>query len=776
MAPFVKDAENAVATPSPAAPAAPGAPAAKTPVEPPARPQPVAMEIPVTVNGGRSIEGSDKREPFSETTQTVLVFGYGAVIRLASALAPGQLVFLTNEKTKKEVVCQVVKSKSYRNVSGYVELEFTEPSIGFWGMRLPGDRPAPAASATATPRLAVPGSSVAHATPKVVPPAAPPVATKPTLPMAPTAVDNKPAVAPPQPSVKPEPTKSLSLSHASLPVMATPSAPPPVAVPPAPVVPLPPVAVKADPLPGPPLKSSSGPSTPFQPSPLFVPILPVLPPPPVASKPETISTPTQRPMAANSARVEPPPLPTADVISPPPAAVKPEAAPVPSPMSEPAKLPTEPSTEELKLQAARLQEQLSTLLFTGVKTAPPPPPSPETSPAPSPKQEPTLAEAAKRAVELNQPEAKAAEVKEIKTVPTPQKTVPASLPMEEVKIPSWLAPLARETRPIPVVAASRLETPSASESLAVTGETPQETFSRDADETLGHAETVVFGGQLLAEPSPESTAGTSGPNKGLFVGLAAAALLLAGGVWYLRPTAKPVSGSTALRPATASGANFRPLVATPPLPKTDTTPAVGSSNLGSTPAPAPVTSSSNTPAPTASAPVPLAAPTASTNSNANSRNTLPAEQPKKPVLGNVHLAAPVVSRPGKSQEPTEGEFAIENNQTASSGDPILSLETGNRNGPVMPAPVGGDLKPARQLKSVPPIYPPVAKTQHISGDVKIDALIDANGNVTTMKILSGPAILHQAAMTAVKQWKYEPAQLDGQATAMHLTVTVQFRF
>ncbi len=137
--------------------------------------QPVALEVSVTVNGARTVDGSEKREPFSESTKTVLVFGNGAVIRLVSSVAPGQLLFLTNEKTKKEVVCQVVKSKNYRNVSGYVELEFTEPVIGFWGMRFPGDRivsaaapaptanvpapahAAPASGSTAAPIAAVPG-------------------------------------------------------------------------------------------------------------------------------------------------------------------------------------------------------------------------------------------------------------------------------------------------------------------------------------------------------------------------------------------------------------------------------------------------------------------------------------------------------------------------------------------------------------------------------------------------------------------------------------------
>lgn len=90
-------------------------------------------------------------------------------------------------------------------------------------------------------------------------------------------------------------------------------------------------------------------------------------------------------------------------------------------------------------------------------------------------------------------------------------------------------------------------------------------------------------------------------------------------------------------------------------------------------------------------------------------------------------------------------------------------------------PIGGDVKPAKLLKSVPPVYPELAKTQHISGNVQIDALIDENGNVSTMKVLSGPTMLHRAATEALKQWKYQAAQLDGKPTAMHLTVTVQFR-
>src|SRR5437660_10752162 len=137
MAPIIKDSDTATTTRETtrngSATAAPGDSGTKQ--------QPVALEIPITVNGARTAEGSDKREPFSESTKTVMVFGSGAVIKLTSSMTPGQLLFLTNERSKKEVVCQVVKSKNYRSASGYVELEFTEPAVGFWGMRFPGDRP-----------------------------------------------------------------------------------------------------------------------------------------------------------------------------------------------------------------------------------------------------------------------------------------------------------------------------------------------------------------------------------------------------------------------------------------------------------------------------------------------------------------------------------------------------------------------------------------------------------------------------------------------------------
>ena len=94
----------------------------------------VAHEVQVRATGVRPGNFAGERELFTESTSTVLVFEKGAVIRLAAAVTPGQLLFLTNEESKREVVAQVMRKRAFRPTECYVELEFTEPAPGFWGM------------------------------------------------------------------------------------------------------------------------------------------------------------------------------------------------------------------------------------------------------------------------------------------------------------------------------------------------------------------------------------------------------------------------------------------------------------------------------------------------------------------------------------------------------------------------------------------------------------------------------------------------------------------
>lgn len=121
-------------------PASPSASAAKTPgassqLDP--KLHSVAHEATVIATGARPGKTGGQRELFTEETTTVLVFENGGVLRLAAAVVPGQLLFLTHKETRREVVAQVTRKRDFRPTICYVEVEFTEPSPGFWGVDFP---------------------------------------------------------------------------------------------------------------------------------------------------------------------------------------------------------------------------------------------------------------------------------------------------------------------------------------------------------------------------------------------------------------------------------------------------------------------------------------------------------------------------------------------------------------------------------------------------------------------------------------------------------------
>jgi len=119
-----------------------GSPSASSPQSP--RPNAVAHEAKVVATGARPSTNTRSRELFAEDTTSVLVFENGGVIRLSAAVVPGQLLFLTNQDTKREVIAQVSRKRANKPTSCYVELEFTQPSPGFWGIELPKTpQPAP---------------------------------------------------------------------------------------------------------------------------------------------------------------------------------------------------------------------------------------------------------------------------------------------------------------------------------------------------------------------------------------------------------------------------------------------------------------------------------------------------------------------------------------------------------------------------------------------------------------------------------------------------------
>jgi TonB family protein len=696
------------------------------------KPQPAAVEIPVTVNGARTVEGSDKREPFSENTQTVLVFANGAVIRLASAVASGQLLFLTNDRTKKEVVCQVVKSKNYNRENGYVELEFTESSPGFWGMRFPTAGVVAAAPVAA--KLAAP------------------VSTLPEKPLPEKPVEEQAKLRPVQVA---EPSKTAEVKPVK--VAERPKEPEVTPVVTAPVSTATPVVA-----------------------------------PPVSSLHERLIEATTK--AEILPRAENPKQAGFRATSP------------AEPSEGPAKLPTlseflTQGTKGPELRPAETQKT-TTSEQNAKENA-----KPQTEAAAAPQAQLTAL------IFQKKPEAPATEKKQnaendsnagqltkmlvpdVNVAPAKANPAPGASTFdfgaEEVKIPAWLEPLARNSPASAAVfetKAPEIKTSEASYGATFAGSTesrePKEhaTASTEIEtETSEKGEAVLtlssegptpnFGSSLAFDlNAAQKASGQGGSRKGLVLGLVAAGLLVAaGGGWYWYTNLpQNVSASGTAAPEEISGTRATPSAAP------TTQPAVQpSSNVATNAASA---ASNRNPTNSAMAKVDSNESTSGSQHATEHADTRP-EPAVKPTLGKVHLAAPVVHHAAKSTDNGAADAAPTLNENGVvRGDPAsLGLLGSKGKQPVAPLPVGGDVKQARLISSVPPVYPQLAKSQRLSGDVTVDALIDVHGNVSTMKVLSGPAMLHQATMDALRQWKYQPATLNGQAMAMHLTVTVQFK-
>jgi len=240
---------------------------------------------------------------------------------------------------------------------------------------------------------------------------------------------------------------------------------------------------------------------------------------------------------------------------------------------------------------------------------------------------------------------------------------------------------------------------------------------------------------------------------------------------------------------------------------------------------------SNQPSAGVSAPAaPLVEPTAQTAHEAAAPASAAPTAPAQPALANepVAVATPPVtarateaahpvSKPGKESQPAQVAVVAPAEQKPAAKAPLAlaamnahptsrtqadvlagadaapaldGVNTGSSDLPALgnsiapPAPqapqgpvrirVGGALKPPQLVSSVMPVYPSMARETGIEGDVVVDTTIDASGKVTTMKVLSGPPVLRQAALDALRQWKYAPSMLNGQPIPVEMTVTIKF--
>ena len=73
-----------------------------------------------------------------------------------------------------------------------------------------------------------------------------------------------------------------------------------------------------------------------------------------------------------------------------------------------------------------------------------------------------------------------------------------------------------------------------------------------------------------------------------------------------------------------------------------------------------------------------------------------------------------------------------------------------------------------------PVYPPIARAARIEGTVRLEATISKAGKIENLRVSNGPAMLQQAALDAVRNWRYRPYLLDGQPVEVETTVDVIF--
>jgi TonB family protein len=88
--------------------------------------------------------------------------------------------------------------------------------------------------------------------------------------------------------------------------------------------------------------------------------------------------------------------------------------------------------------------------------------------------------------------------------------------------------------------------------------------------------------------------------------------------------------------------------------------------------------------------------------------------------------------------------------------------------------VGGAIKPPTQLVNVKPEYPPDAREAHVQGVVILDIMIDRGGAVGSAHVVRSIPQLDEAALAAVRQWKFSPTLVNGAPVPVLATVTVNF--
>lgn len=118
--------------------------------------------------------------------------------------------------------------------------------------------------------------------------------------------------------------------------------------------------------------------------------------------------------------------------------------------------------------------------------------------------------------------------------------------------------------------------------------------------------------------------------------------------------------------------------------------------------------------------------------------------------GHYNPGAPLVMGPGRSPEPPR-------EPQVPAQKPRISL---------------GHIEAASLVHRVEPVYPPLPLQMHREGRVELHAIIATDGSIQALEVVSGDPLFYASALAAVREWRYRPTFLDGQAVEVDTQISV----
>ncbi|HYM76822.1 MAG TPA: TonB family protein [Candidatus Dormibacteraeota bacterium] len=307
-------------------------------------------------------------------------------------------------------------------------------------------------------------------------------------------------------------------------------------------------------------------------------------------------------------------------------------------------------------------------------------------------------------------------------------------------------------------------------------EKPVEGAASEPAAYVGSAPSFTFGASAEAQ--------SSGGNKKIFLGVAAALIVVTGAYFGFTHSKGSGGPSTPSQPAPiASTATPTPKPSgAPPMPAPAASAPVTSAPPVSKPEAAAAAPASNPDANDDGAPVKESSPHTAASSTKASASSSPApaktvveDKPESNALVVKGGKAPTVSsKPAAADAPAPSVIGLAAPDAASL--PNLGATPASGLTPrLQTLSISQGVSQGLLYKKVAPTYPSNALRMHIEGTVELQATISKEGAITHIKVLSGDPQLTKAASDAVKQWKYKPYLLNGEPVEIQTEVTVNFK-